>query len=295
MWSILDSFFGGIGSAISDAIDWLYSLVAIVFGWLYQLIANIADWIAGIVGKVTQFLSWVWKSIVKDVLANVWNAVKATVSWLHDNIPRLIAWLQRLRQMINRYFNLYVRPFLDMLQRIRQYLQILSALHIGFAQKLDAYLAQIQGKIVQAYATVIGTINTITDVVNALMDPTYLLRKPALLLSIRRQIPALVRVLTGRQPGYFFGAPGLKGKSAWSLPKLPLPGMPALPVPPASNFLSTDDGIGDFSGFVDSFTIGDGAADETQPLPYFDDSLYPASPCTDPVQCLVTVAKKAAA
>lgn len=290
MGDLLGSIFGFLGGSVASALEnfviWLYQLIITVFQVLYQLLGFVVQFLQTVIKGIANFFDRLWNGFIKGVFTKVWDALKAAHTWLEAKLGPIVKYLQHLRTLLQRYFNIYIRPILIFIQRIRQFLQILTALHIGFAQKLDAYLAQIQAKIVQSFATVIGTINTLTDVVNALMDPTALLRKPALLLSIRRQIPALIRVFTGRPPGYFFGVKGINASSPFSIPKLPLNLTDPAQNPPASSFFSSDDGIGDTSAFQSGFTFADGAADQTDPLPIFDDSLYPASPCTDPVQCL---------
>jgi hypothetical protein len=289
---ILNSIFGFLGdgllSALEDFIVWVYQLAIAVFQVLWQIIGFVAQTILNVIKAVGGFLDRLWKGFFQGIFTKVWNAIKAASTWLEAKLSPIVKYLQKVRAYYLKWFNTYIKPFLQLIQQVRQYLQILSFLHLGFAQKLDAWLAQLQAKIVQSFATIIGTINTAIDILNAIMDPAYLIRKPALLLSIRRQIPALVRVLTGRPPGYFFGAPGVSSSSPFSLPKFPLNLTDPSQNPLASTLLGTDDGIGDTSGFFSDFQFGDGAADQTSPLPIFDDSLFPTSPCTNPDQCLLT-------
>lgn len=291
MGDILNSIFDWLGSSVLSALEtfivWVYNLAIAFFQVLWQVIGFVAQTVLNVIKAVGGFLKRLWDGFFKGIFSHVYNALKSLSDWLEKKLQPIIQFLQKMRKWLQIYYNTYIRPVLLMIQHIRQFLQILSALHIGFAQKLDQWLAQVQAKIVQAFATVVATVNTLTDVVNALMDPLYLLRKPALLLSIRRQIPALIRVFTGRPPGYFFGAPGVSSSSPFSLPKFPFNFSSASQNPLASSYLGTDDGIGDTSGFFDGFTFADGAVDQTSPLPYFDDDLYPPSPCTDPVKCLV--------
>lgn len=283
---IFDFLGGGISSALASFVDFLYQLIVSVFQVLYQLLGFVVQFFGTVFKAIANFFDKLWNGFFKGIFTKVWNALKAAHSWLEAKLGPVVKYLQHLRDVLQRYFNLYIRPILLFIQRVRQFLQILTALHIGFAQKLDAYLAQVQAKIVQSFAVVIGTINTLTNVANALMDPTALLRKPALLLSIRRQIPSLIRVLTGRPPGYFFGAPGSKAGSPFAIPLLPLKLTDTSQNPLPSSYFSHDDGIGPISGFMQDYTISDGAVDETEPLDCFNDDLYPPSPCTDITQCL---------
>jgi len=286
--SIFDFLGGTVASALESFVVWLYQLVVAVFQVLYQLLGIVANFLFNILQNVAKFFDRLWNGFFKQIFTRVWTALKAAQNWLETKLSPVIKFLQHLRQLLLRYYNVYIRPVLQMIQHMRQFLQILKALHIGFAVKLDAFLAQVQARIAQSFATIIAVINTLTDVVNAIMDPLYLLRKPALLLSIRRQIPALIRVVTGRAPGYFFPSP--RGKAGG--PFAPVPGNfncadPATN-PPASHYLGTDDGIDGLSVPATGFEYTSNDTDQAQQLDYFDDDLYSDNGCpSDPSECLL--------
>jgi hypothetical protein len=298
MGDLLSGIFDFLGSTVVAALEqfviWLYQLIVVVFQVLLQLLSFVANFFAAVFHTVAGFLDSIWNKFFKGIFGKVWNALKAGQQWLESKLSPVIKFLQHLRQWLQRYYNIYVKPVLLMIQHIRQFLQILKALHISFAAKLDAWLAQLQARIVQSFATIIGTINTLTNVLNAIVDPLALLRKPALLLSIRRQIPALIHLATGRPPGYWFPSPRTGHGSPFTAPSLPFNFNDTAKNPPTSNYLAFDDGIAGVAQPGLDFQFADGAVDQAEPLDYFDDDLYPASPCTDPVECLVSVAKRAA-
>jgi hypothetical protein len=223
--------------------------------------------------------AFLWKQTIKNLVLKIWDAIKKAQEWLERHLRPLIDFLKRLQKLYRQYYNRYLRPMLLMIQHVRQYLQILSLLHIKIAQKLDAYLANLQAKLVHSFATVMGTINLLVDISNALVDPRYLIRKPALLLSIRRQLPALIHAITGRPPGYWFPSPKGSAGGPFAPPKSPLLGGDPLWSAPTSSYLSGDDGIGDLSGFADVFTFTDGSVDQVEPLDYFNEDMYPDKLC----------------
>ena len=293
MGDLLGSIFGFLGGAAIGALEtfvlWLYQLVVVVFQVLYQVIFIVAQFFAKVLSAVANFFERLWNGFFKSIFTKVWNAVAAAQRWLETHLRPVIEFLKRVRAYLQRYFNLYIRPILLLIQHIRQYLQILSLLHIQLAQKLDSYLAQLQAKIVQSFAAVTATINTLIDIANAVMDPTYLIRHPVLLLSIRRQIPALIHAITGRPPGYWFPSPKGSAGGPFAPPKLPLNFADPAQNPATSTYLSDTEGIGDVGGFLDTFTYAEGSVDKAQPLDYFDDSLYPQGLCPsgDPADCLL--------
>jgi hypothetical protein len=258
-----------------------------VFQVLYQVIEAVAGFFVTVAKAVAGFFDRLWNGFFKGIFSKVWNALKAAQSWLEAKLRPLINFLTKLRKLLEVYYRTYIRPMLLLIQHIRQYLQILTALHIGFAQKLDAWLAQVQNKINQSFATIIGTINTLTDIANALMDPLYLLRKPALLLSIRRKIPALIRVLTGKPAWYFFPSPkGSKG-GVYGAPAGPFNFADTNQNPLASTLLGTDDGIENVGSPDASFQFVATNVDQADVLDYFDDDLYPDRRCPNgPEHCL---------
>lgn len=287
--SIFDFLGGTVASALESFVVWLYQLVVAVFQVLYQLLGIVANFLFGILQSVAKFFDRLWNGFFKQIFTRVWTALKAAQNWLETKLSPVIKFLQHLRQLLLRYYNVYIRPVLQMIQHIRQFLQILKALHIGFAVKLDAFLAQVQARIAQSFATVIAVINTLTDVVNAIMDPTYLLRKPALLISIRRQIPAIIHAVTGRPPGYWFPSPkGGAGSPFAPVPSNFLASNPAMN-PPTSHYLSYDDGFDQLPTPDLTFQFADASVDGGRPLDYFDDDLYPTNACPDdPSQCLLS-------
>jgi len=293
MGGLLNSIFDFLGGSVVDALEafvqWLYQLVVVIFQVLYQLLAYTIQFLGKALGTIGKFFAHIWDKFFKGIFTGVWNALKSAVNWLEEKLSPVVKFLLKLRTWLQRYYNMYVRPILLMIQKVRQFLNILAALHIGIAQKLDQWLGQLQAKIVTAFATVTATINTLIDITNALMDPTYLLRKPAMIISLRRQIPAIIHAVTGRPPGYWFPSP--KGSSGG--PFAPIAGNfnfndPAQN-PPTSSYLGFDDGIGAIGDPLDGFAFTDGQVDQIEPLDYFNDDLYPDQICPygDAARCLL--------
>ena len=286
----LNSIFDYVGTTSAAwwdaALLWLYGLILACFQVLYELDVLIAQWFAAIAQNDAAMLGFTWHEFFHNIFGSVWDAIKGAWQWLEKHLKSLVDFLKKLRAMYERWWNLYMRPILVMIQHVRQYLQILSLLHIKLAQQLDAYLAQIQAKIVQSYTTVVATLNTLIDISNALMDPRYLIRHPVLLLSIRRQIPALIHAISGRPPGYWFPSPKGTAGSPFAPPTWPFNFADPSQNPATSTYLG-DDGISSIGGdFLSGFQFADGSVDAVQPLDYFNDDLYQDNTCPqNPVNC----------
>src|SRR5215472_6759859 len=282
----IGDFLDGAAAAIGAAVTYLFTVMLYLFNLLVALISAVVQFFATLLRSIGAFLLHLWQNFFKGILSSLWQHIRDVVSWLHDHLARVIAFLQRVQARLQRYYNMFVLPYLRMIQRIRQYLHILALLHIKIAAELDAKLAALQQQIVQSFAVVRAALNVAIDLGNAVIDPTYLIRKPALVLSIRRQIPALIHGLTGRPPGYWFPSPrGASGGAFAPAAGLPLFSDGAWSVLPSTS-LTDDAGVGDVTGFADGLELQPGAIDQQAPLDYFNNDLYPIPLCDDPVQCL---------
>lgn len=282
----IGDFLDGAAAAIGQAVAFLFSAMLYLFNLLLSLLSAVVQAIGAILGKIGALLKHLWENFFKGILQSLWQHIRDAVSWLHDHIAKVIDFLHRVHDRLQRYYNMFVLPYLRMIQRIRQWLHILALLHVKIAAELDAKLAAMQQQIVQAFAVVNAAINVAIDLGNAVLDPTYLLRKPALLLSIRRQIPALIHGLTGRPAGYWFPSPrGASGGAFSPAAGSPLFSGGAWSILPSS-LLGDDAGVGDVTGFAAGLQLQPGAIDQQAPLDYFNDDLYAIPTCNDPAQCL---------
>jgi hypothetical protein len=278
---------------VQQIVNWLVSLLQ----WIWNAIVSIAQFIWSILLQVFQF-AWgalkavanifrsIWDGFFKRIFLKVLNAITKAHLWLEQKLAPILNFLKKVRALYDHYFKLYVKPFLDVIQKIRRILAVLRFLHIKWAQTLDAELAKIEGKIAQVVLTIRGILNSMIDLVTTIADPMLLIRRPTAVISFRRVFLSLIRVFTGRPPGYFIPSPKKgKAKGLGFLPSNFLPTDTSLN-PLASSYLPGDDGLGAFNGFTTTNPPEDTAVDELTMLDYFDDSLYDVPECVDVVQCL---------
>jgi len=171
-----------------------------------------------------------------------------------------------------------------MMQHIRQVLGVLRQLGFKWAAVLDKRIAQIEGQITQIFSQVRGVLNGMLDLLNQISDPLRLLRRPMLVLSFRRTIHSLIRLTTGLPPGYFFPSP--RSGIAAGLGALQKGFNKADPSqnPPASSYLSGNDGLGDFSGYSAGIEPEDSDVDSASMMDFFNDDLYPDPQFDDPAE-----------
>jgi len=296
MFDWLDQFANSLGDAAASiiaALQFLFALLVAVANFLYQLIAAVFNFLVNILKKIASFFHWLWDNFFKRIFADLLKAIRAAHQWLETHLGPFVKWMQQARAWLDRMFRLYIKPFLNMLQHVRQYLQILRLMGVKWAGALDARLGQIEGRIAGIFLEARAILTGFIDIANALADPLNLFRRPTLVLSIRRIIPSLVRVTTGLPMGYFLPSP--RKNAAPGLGPTPFnfdPGNAAVN-PPASEYFSNDDGLGTFSGFADGSIPDDGAVDDLSVLDIFDDGLYDTPLCQDAVHCLTVLQTQA--
>jgi hypothetical protein len=294
----MGDFLSNLGDALSGAGDAIVADIAAVASWLLQVIVYIGNVLAGWIQALGQYLFsalqqigkffvHIWDTFFKGLWTRLLKILKSSQLWNDIRHGHILAALIDLRKLMDALFTNFVRPILNMLQQIRQFLQLLKLLHVNFAAQLDAWIAQTEQRIAGAFLTIRAAVNGAIDVLTLIADPSLLLRKPTLIISLRRTLPAVIRGLTGLPPGYFFPSP--RGAAGGFFAPVPANFNPADPAmnPPASFYLSQDDGIGNVSPMALGFAPADSAVDDVTLLDYFDFGLYPAPLCSNPTQCLI--------
>jgi hypothetical protein len=236
---------------------------------LVQFLSSIFDGLK----SIGSALQWVWQHIVKWLLISVCNIIIDIHHWLEDHTKGLRDLLHKIRDRLDRYWKLYVLPILKLIQHCRQFLMILRLMGVKWAQKLDAYLVQLQAKITSIFLTVKGTLNAVIDVVNALSDPPRLVRWIAASVAGRRSAAALCRMWTGLPLGMFLPYTGADAYP-WEQPVMTSADvMDPDKNPPVSVILN---GLlpSSLLSFMDTDpSPSDAEVDQAQPLPYYANAM----------------------
>jgi hypothetical protein len=292
-WQGITDAIGGDIAIIWQAIIALAQAIASVFAYLWKLIQDIFNFLVSVLRKVGQFLHTLWDGFFKRIFTGLYSALVKLHQWLEARLRPLLTFLTKVRAYWDRLFKLYVKPLLNMIQHVRQFLGVLRLLGVKWAAALDAKLGKFESDIAGLFLQVRAILTGTIDILNALADPLNLFRRPTAVLSMRRIIPALVKVTTGLPLGYFMPSPR-KG-APLGLGFLPDNFNPADPSqnPPASSYFAFDDGLGTFSGFANGVTPDDSAVDDLTILDYFDDGLYGPPLCNDAASCLAVLQAQA--
>lgn len=172
--SLIDFFLGSIVDVINAIIGFLQSLVSALVQALNFLFAGEQS----IFGFSFASLSEVWNGLKKLTDAIFKNIVLASITKLYDLYKKLKAWatklkawLDRLHAIMQKYQMMYFRKIIAIIQRARKILTIFRFFHLKFAQKLDNWLATIEGKITHYLLLVAQKENEVIAWVNFIVDP----------------------------------------------------------------------------------------------------------------------------
>ncbi|HWY55746.1 MAG TPA: hypothetical protein VNZ03_14860 [Terriglobales bacterium] len=288
MWDWLDAFSNSLGDAAASiiaALQFLYALLVAVAQFLYSLLVAVFNFLVNILKKVAAFLHTLWDSFFKKIFTDIINAIRKLHAWLELHLGPFIKWLQQARAFLDRIFRLYIKPILNLIQHVRQYLQILRLLGVKWAGALDARLGQIEGAIAGIFLRIQGYLNAVIGIVNSLSDPLGLFRRPTFVMSMRRIFPSFMRGVSGMPLGYFFPSPRSNAGNGLGPTQFPLNLTNTTQNPLPSGYLGGDDGLGNFGGWDGVDPLADTSMDGMTVLDYFNDDLYPEPVCSDPVSC----------
>ena len=126
-------------------------------------------------------------------------AIVPLLKWLRAQILEIRRWLRRIAGPLFRliwrlrreWLTFYVkvlRPILDTIAALRLALNLLKAVGVKGAEKLDAYLGEVEGWIDREFRRVLGLINRIEDRVYRVITLDYLIERVALVRSIWRDV-----------------------------------------------------------------------------------------------------------
>ncbi len=258
-----------VAAQLQAVFAYLLNAMVQLFTAVWNALVDVFNFLYGILGKVASFFRYVWDNLFKRIFGNVLSALMKAHDWLESKLGPVLQFLQKLRTIVDRVLNTYVKPILNLIQKVRQFLLILKLFHVKWAERLDARLLNIETKMAAVFIEARGILNGIIDAVNIAMDPAKLLRHPILIISIRRSLPALTRSITGLPLHYFIGGAGnsfVGGR----------PGADQCASPGESSFLnllpselSTDDAIPIFGFMAGAGEPANSDVDQLEPLGAF--------------------------
>lgn len=172
------SFFDGLFQFLADAINAIIQFLNDLVSAIVQALNFLLSSDQGIFGFSFASLSEVWNGLKKLTDAIFKNIVLAALTKLYDLYKKLKAWatklkawLDRLHALMQKYQMMYFRKIIQIIQRARKILTIFRFFHLKFAQKLDNWLATIEGKITHYLLLVAQKENEVIAWVDFIVDP----------------------------------------------------------------------------------------------------------------------------
>lgn len=277
MFDFLGVIAGGLLSGLSAIVPSLaqmWSLMTSGFSSIYNALSTVGNFLWSTLKKIGAFLDHLWQHFFKGILTSIVHHLGQVFSFLHKYGALVFKYIHRVQQFLDRYYKLYIRPQLIMLQRMRQVLGVFRLLHIHTFDKLDKYLQHAESQLVGTFLFIRGYVNLVAGFVNDLASPLGVLKLVLYGAAGPRQSAAVVRIFTGLPIGWFF--PNYKRSAQpWEKPitssrQLLDPSTN----PPASQLLSTVQFPDVASSFTGASPIPDDAElDSGTPLYTYDDAL----------------------
>lgn len=194
---------GGGTTGSAGTIAAVLGVIAKIASALWNAIKAVFNFLYGLLKPLIKFLQHIWDGFFKKIFTSFFRGVLRLHDWLEAKLGPVIKFLKRVRDWYDRFYKKWVRPVLNTIQHIRRVLLILRALHIKWATALDKRLFDIETKIAGVFLTIRAHLNGVIDLLNVIIDPAKILKHPTIIISVRRSIPGIFRVVTGLPMGYF--------------------------------------------------------------------------------------------
>lgn len=193
----LAGFFDDILGLILDVIQFIWQVLVYSVNYLFGGLNFLANFTGTLMEDISHAWDWIWKTVIIGTLTKLVDLIAKIRDWLHKILDPVIKYLKLLRKWYDLLFNKYVKPFLVLIQHIRQILTIFRLLGFKWAAKLDADLALIEQKIVQVYTYLRAQLNTVITYMDLIVDPFGILRRNPLFAALLTSAPELQNALYG--------------------------------------------------------------------------------------------------
>lgn len=157
----------------------------------YGLFGGVLGSVRAIILKVGAALAHVIHDILHGHLLHLLQDILALLHQLRNAIAPLIKWLQQLQKIQRQYQLQTLKHAIDLIQRIRKVLVVFRLFHFKFAQKLDNWLLNVEGKLIGGVFNMARKTNEILGWVNVLADPLGFHNSKWLFGSIARDMSAI--------------------------------------------------------------------------------------------------------
>lgn len=142
--------------------------------------------------KLTRLL---YTDVVKPFALKFWKFIDSVQRTLQRVLKPIFKFLYFVRSELLKFYDRWMRPVLDIIGHVRATLRVLASLHLEFARKLDAKLAQLEELIDRPFRLVLRKLNEVINIVNRVVTADGLFQRLALIRSLERDLKFTWRVL----------------------------------------------------------------------------------------------------
>jgi hypothetical protein len=186
-------------NAIISALVYLFNLLVAVFQFLYAALVAIANVLVAAVKVIARGFIHVLSDIVHGRFLHLFQDYLDLKKKLTELLAPVLRILHTIKKIFDQYVTAPLLRFINMIQKLRQFLTIFRILGFKWAKKLDTALANWERRVVQNVLVLQAWINFAISAVSLIMDPSLIMRKNFLLASLLSFLGAVKRVV-------FFGA-----------------------------------------------------------------------------------------
>lgn len=161
---------------ITDAINSTWNNFIAASSFLDGALTDIFRFARKLLGTLVDGLSHIITDILHGHLKQMIQDILNLLHKLHDIVAPLIAWLRRLQAIQRQYQLQALKRIINVIQRARQFLVVLKLLHVKWAQRLDGWLLQVEGKLISHVFALFQKQNEVIGWINWILDPTAMVR-----------------------------------------------------------------------------------------------------------------------
>jgi hypothetical protein len=172
--ALFRGIFGGISGAVKTALESLRGAITTGVDANMRFAWRIGNGLASVLSG----LHAVWVRVIAPILRRVLE-LTGRIHEIIDKVLRpALRVIDRIRQMVLDIYEKYVRPVLVIIQMIRQVLAILKLFHVRWAEKLDAYLVELEARIMRPLQEVLQRTAWLAGWINTILNSRYLIQEP---------------------------------------------------------------------------------------------------------------------
>ena len=163
-------------TVISEALGFTYTNTLAGENFLFAGIEATISALSKTMATIAAALGHIISDILHGRLADLVQSILNILRKLHDAVAPLIAWLRRLQQIQRQYQLQALKRIVNLIQRARQFLVLLKLLHVKWAQRLDSWLLQVEGKLISHVYALFQKENEVIGWLNWALDPAAMIR-----------------------------------------------------------------------------------------------------------------------